>query len=150
MKQKATKKRTTTRTATGATKKTRKSSARSKSKKIDVNKTGPAQDKNEIVAAQTVKEAEPRSTEATIVLDTSVCISNIIETRDLLLVYQDGYKKISLDISHVEMIDTSGLQLLTSFINYLRQNSVEIAWIGESKVIRETAGLLGLTRHLKL
>ena len=88
--------------------------------------------------------------ESTIVLDNTVVISNISQIRDKLLGFTDGYEKIVIDMDNVEMIDTAGLQLLTSFIMSMKQKSVDISWQGESAALRDTARLLGLTKHLSL
>lgn len=58
--------------------------------------------------------------------------------------------QITLDATHVQFCDTAGLQLLLSLQTTLEQTGHEIAWLGFTDVVSETAGYLGLNNVLHL
>ena len=60
------------------------------------------------------------------------------------------YEKVILDVSNVERIDTTSLQLLYAFIEEAKVNSLEIAWNSPSEAMTNSARLLGMEEVLQL
>lgn len=87
--------------------------------------------------------------EALLKLEGALTVSGAMDLKDQLSAYLGKYRKVVIDASSVELIDTAALQLLTSFIRQLRQDSVEVSWAGKSEVLLNTAALLGLSSYLE-
>ncbi len=57
---------------------------------------------------------------------------------------------LTLDFSDPDRIDTAGIQLLCSFINYSKQQAVPLRWRNVPEALTATAAQLGLGELLKI
>ena len=57
---------------------------------------------------------------------------------------------VTLDVSALQRIDTSGLQLLAAFVRDRRTAGRTVAWRGQASALTTAAGLLGLRDMLEL
>ena len=85
-----------------------------------------------------------------IALDRNCDISKAESLHGKLEAMLDGSIPIEIDASAVERIDTSHLQLLSSFIKTLNQHHVEVHLIKPSECFVDAARLLGLAPQLGL
>lgn len=85
-----------------------------------------------------------------LILDETLTISSAANLKNKLLDYPGKYRKIEIDGSSVELIDTAAFQVIISFISELHKESVEVSWAGKSEVLVNTAALLGLKSYLEL
>ncbi len=69
--------------------------------------------------------------------------------RDLLQETCGRHDVITLDLDEPERIDTAGIQLLYSFINYSKRNDIRLQWLNVPPVLHETAAQLGLKALLQ-
>lgn len=60
------------------------------------------------------------------------------------------HEKVILDVSNVERIDTTSLQLLYAFIEEAKVNNVEVAWRSPSEAMSNSVNLLGMQEALQL
>ena len=83
-------------------------------------------------------------------LSEQVRISHSSELKDQLTKLLSAKKKIEIDASKVEKIDTSGLQLLTAFSIQANAQAIELEWRSPSEPFIAAAKLLDLTQYLGL
>ena len=76
-------------------------------------------------------------------------ISAVAELSSTLREIGDGYT-VTFKAKSVERIDTSTLQLLTSFISDASTRDITIEWQDPSETLINSARLLGLVEHLCL
>ena len=76
-------------------------------------------------------------------------ISGVAELSSILQEIDNGYT-VTFEAEGVERIDTSTLQLLTSFIRDASTRDISIQWKDPSEVLVNSARLLGLVEHLHL
>lgn len=94
---------------------------------------------------------KPAARAKRIALDAHVRIGQTRELKSKLAkILQADSKKISIDGSKVEKIDSSALQLLTAFAIDAGKKSKEINWTKPSESLVSSASMLGLTKILKL
>ncbi len=55
-----------------------------------------------------------------------------------------------LNASEIEKVDTTGLQLLTVFIRHVEKEGKSVEWFSPDENLRHAAGLLGLSKELRL
>jgi len=60
------------------------------------------------------------------------------------------HEKVILDVSNIERIDTTSLQLLYAFIEEAKVNNVEVAWRSPSEAMTNSVNLLGMEEVLHL
>ncbi|MDH5602182.1 MAG: STAS domain-containing protein, partial [Gammaproteobacteria bacterium] len=61
-----------------------------------------------------------------------------------------SHKKVIMDVSNIERIDTASLQVLYAFIEEVKVNDVEIAWRSPSEAMITSVRLLGMEEVLQL
>ena len=92
----------------------------------------------------TIESNEP------IVLDAVITIAEAAALKDQLLPHINRKGEIYMDGSHVQSVDTAGLQVLLAFVRTLRGHDAVVHWSGVSQSLLETAELLGVASHIGL
>ncbi len=77
-------------------------------------------------------------------------ISTTNELHEKLIIACQHKQAIVLDLADPERIDTAGVQLLCSFINYSKQNDIPFQWRNIPPALYATAALLGVEVLLEL
>ena len=78
-------------------------------------------------------------------------ISRVGDMKAMLQALLDqGHSLIVLEAGDISRIDTSGVQLLLSFINKAKAMSTEISWENTSDAFCRSVELLGLREDLRL
>ena len=95
-------------------------------------------------AVNTIESNEP------IVLDAVITIAEAAALKDQLLPHINRKGEIYMDGSHVQSVDTAGLQVLLAFVRTLRGHDAVVHWSGVSQSLLETAELLGVASHIGL
>ena len=83
-------------------------------------------------------------------LDTRPGIQAVSELKLSLSACLKAKGTVVVDGSAVETIDTAALQLLTAFMNRLRNQSRSVEWLNPSEALLELAHLAGLDVHLDI
>ncbi len=91
------------------------------------------------------KPAAPKK----IVLDTNLRISCAKELKIMLKGFVRR-KRVCIDASKPERVDTSTMQLLSAFLIEAEKRSIEVQWESPSPCVLNAAKLLGLTETMKL
>ncbi len=76
-------------------------------------------------------------------------ISQANHLRDLLQEACGQHDVITLDLDEPEHIDTAGVQLLYSFINYSKRNGIPLQWRNVPPALHEMAAQLGMKALLQ-
>lgn len=95
-------------------------------------------------AVNTIESNKP------IVLDAVITIAEAAALKDQLLPHINRKGEIYMDGSHVQSVDTAGLQVLLAFVRTLRGHDAVVHWSGVSQSLLETAELLGVASHIGL
>ena len=95
------------------------------------------------------KEAA-RTTPPTLTLPAECTVSDAIALKESLLPFVDEPQPVTLDITRLQRIDTSGLQLITAFVRERTSQNRPVAWQGAAPALTTAARLLGLTSLLEL
>ncbi|MDH5324808.1 MAG: STAS domain-containing protein [Gammaproteobacteria bacterium] len=70
--------------------------------------------------------------------------------KDELLKALESKQDCYIDAANVSRVDTASLQVLAAFVRDLETQGSKLVWQGDSEVIRQGAGLLGLEQILRL
>ena len=98
-----------------------------------------------VEAATAVAPSQPA-----IVLADNCTVRDAGELKQTLCQYVDEVAPVALDVSKVERIDTSTMQLLYAFVRDRTVRERKVEWVGDSPVIRDAARLLGVEALLSL
>ena len=81
-------------------------------------------------------------------LDAQLCIANAKELHRKLAKLPGEKREVLLDASEVEVVDTSGLQLLVALVLERRRRERPVRWKDPSDVVRGAAREFGLEGQL--
>jgi ABC-type transporter Mla MlaB component len=113
--------------------------------------TKKAKRKREAMPVAVVEAAqEVASSQPTIVLASNCNVKDAGELKQSLSHYLDDTAPVALDVGKVERVDTSTIQLLCAFVRDRTARNGKVEWIGDSRVIRDAARLLGVEALLSL
>jgi ABC-type transporter Mla MlaB component len=101
--------------------------------------------------AAVIEVAVPAApSQPTIALASNCNVKDAAELKQSLCLHLDHATPVALDVGHVERIDTSTMQLLCAFVRDRAKQRREVEWVGDSRVVRESARLLGVEGMLSL
>jgi ABC-type transporter Mla MlaB component len=86
----------------------------------------------------------------TIVLASNCNVKDAGGLKQSLCHYVDDGAPVALDVGKVERVDTSTIQLLCAFVRDRAAQQRKVEWVGDSRVIRDAARLLGVEALLCL
>jgi len=87
---------------------------------------------------------------ATVVLPVQCVLRDAVELKSRLLPQLDAEDTVQIDVSKVERIDASVMQVLLAFVRDRTQRQRQVEWLGMNEVMMEAARLLGLNAELHL
>lgn len=96
-----------------------------------------------------VEAAVPAALQPTIVLASNCNVKDAAELKQTLCVHLDD-SSVTLDVGGVERVDTSTMQLLCAFVRDRSAQQRKVEWLGDSRVVRDAARLLGVEAMLSL
>jgi ABC-type transporter Mla MlaB component len=102
------------------------------------------------VAVVEAAAREAAASQPTIVLASNCNVKDAGELKQSLCHYVADVAPVALDVGKVERVDTSTMQLLCAFVRDRNARDLEVEWIGDARVIRDAARLLGLEALLSL
>jgi len=102
------------------------------------------------VAAVVEAAAAAAPSQPTIVLASNCNVKDAAELKQSLCLHLDHADAVALDVGGIERIDTSTMQLLCAFVRDRAKQQRTIEWIGDSRVVRDAARLLGVETMLDL
>jgi ABC-type transporter Mla MlaB component len=114
--------------------------------------TKKAKRKRAATSVAAVVEAAPAaaSSQPVIVLASNCNVKDSAELKQSLCHYVDDSAPVALDVGKVERIDTSTVQLLCAFVRDRAKQQRQVMWLGDSRIIRDAARLLGVETLLAL
>jgi ABC-type transporter Mla MlaB component len=77
-------------------------------------------------------------------------VSDASSLKESLAALLDESLPVTLDITHLQRIDTAGLQVITAFVRERAGHGRSVEWQGTAPVLTTAARLLGLTCVLRL
>jgi ABC-type transporter Mla MlaB component len=102
------------------------------------------------VAAVVEVAAPAAPSHETLVLTANCNVKGAAELKQVLCLHVDAPAPIALDVGGVERIDTSTMQLLCAFALERAAHQRRIEWLGDDRIIRDAARLLGVEALLGL
>ncbi len=102
------------------------------------------------IAAVVEVAAAAAPVQPTLVLATHCNVKDAAELKQSLCHHLDDTAPVSLDVGKVERVDTSTMQLLCAFVRDRAAQQRKVEWLGDSRVVREAARLLGVEASLCL
>jgi ABC-type transporter Mla MlaB component len=102
------------------------------------------------VAAVVEVVAQAAPAQPTIVLASNCNVKDAAELKQSLCLHLDHATPVVLDVGSIERIDTSTMQLLCAFVRDRSAQQRTIEWLGDSRVVRDAARLLGVEAMLGL
>ncbi len=94
------------------------------------------------VVVEAARPAVP--SQPTIVLASNCNVKDAAELKQSLCFHLDDSAAITLEVSKVERIDTSTMQLLCAFVRDRVAQQRKVEWVGDSPILRDAARLLGV------
>jgi ABC-type transporter Mla MlaB component len=85
-----------------------------------------------------------------VVLPSSCAVKDAAALKQSLCRHLQAEADVSIDVRSVERIDTSTMQLLCAFVRDRAERQTKVAWLGDSRALREAARLLGVESMLAL
>lgn len=85
-----------------------------------------------------------------VVLGSSCAVKDAAALKRSLCQHLETQAEVALDVRSVERIDTSTMQLLCAFVRDRTARQAKVAWLGDSRALREAARLLGVEAMLAL
>jgi ABC-type transporter Mla MlaB component len=85
-----------------------------------------------------------------IVLASNCNVKDAAELKQSLCLHLDHEAAVSLDVGSVERVDTSTMQLLCAFVRDRSARQRQVEWLGDARVVRDAARLLGVETMLCL
>jgi len=103
-------------------------------------------------AAAKAEAARPAAAplQPTIVLASNCNVKDAAELKQSLCFHLEHDASVALDVGGVERIDTSTMQLLCAFVRDRAARERKVEWLGDARVFREAARLLGVEGLLAL
>lgn len=98
-----------------------------------------------VEAATAVAPSQPA-----IVLASNCNVKDAGELKQSLCHYLDEVAPVALDVGKVERVDTSTMQLLCAFVRDRTARDRQVEWVGDARIIRDAARLLGVEALLSL
>jgi ABC-type transporter Mla MlaB component len=98
-----------------------------------------------VEAAKAMAPSQPM-----VVLASNCNVKDAGELKQSLCHYLDDVMAVALDVGKVERVDTSTMQLLCAFVRDRAARDRKVEWVGDSRVIRDAARLLGVEELLSL
>jgi ABC-type transporter Mla MlaB component len=87
---------------------------------------------------------------ACVVLASSCAVKDAAALKKSLCQHLPAQAEVSIDVRSVERIDTSTMQLLCAFVRDRVARQAKVAWLGDSRALRDAARLLGVEALLAL
>lgn len=85
-----------------------------------------------------------------IVLASNCNVKDAAELKQSLCLHLDQAAPVTLDVGSIERVDTSTMQLLCAFARDRVAQERKVVWLGDSRVVRDAARLLGVEALLCL
>jgi ABC-type transporter Mla MlaB component len=85
-----------------------------------------------------------------VVLASTCAVKDAAALKQSLCQHLQTEAEVSIDVSSVERIDTSTMQLLCAFVRDRAARQAKVEWVGDSRALREAARLLGVEAMLAL
>jgi ABC-type transporter Mla MlaB component len=98
-----------------------------------------------VEAAVTASPSQPM-----IVLASNCNVKDAAELKQSLCLHLDDAAPVMLDVGGVERVDTSTVQLLCAFVRDRSARQRKVGWVGDARVVRDAARLLGVEACLAL
>jgi len=105
---------------------------------------------NEVVSESTKQSSVNETIAATVVLPAQCLMRDAVELKSRLLLQLEAEDTVQIDVSKVERIDASVMQVLLAFVRDRTQRKQQVEWRGTNEVIMEAARILGLHSVLHL
>jgi ABC-type transporter Mla MlaB component len=102
------------------------------------------------VAASVEVAVPPAPSQPMIVLAANCNVKDAAELKQSLCLHLDQAAAVTLDVGGVERVDTSTIQLLCAFVRDRSEQRRKVEWLGDSRVVRDAARLLGVEALLCL
>jgi ABC-type transporter Mla MlaB component len=100
--------------------------------------------------AAVVEDAPAAFSQPTVALASSCNVKDAAELKQSLCHYVDECAPVALEVGRVERVDTSTMQLLCAFVRDRAAQQRKVDWVGDTRVIRDAARLLGVELMLAL
>ncbi len=110
----------------------------------------PRTNKRKRELAPAALPATEQQAAACVVLASSCAVKDAAALKISLCQHLQVEAEVSIDVRSVERIDTSTLQLLCAFVRDRVARQAKVAWLGDSRALREAARLLGVEAMLAL
>jgi len=105
---------------------------------------------NEVVSEPVNQSGVNETIAAIVVLPVQCLMRDAVDLKSQLLPQLDAEDTVQIDVSKVERIDASVMQVLLAFVRDRSQRQRQVEWLGMNDVIAEAARLLGLQSALNL
>jgi ABC-type transporter Mla MlaB component len=102
------------------------------------------------VAAVVETATSAATSQPMLVLASNCNVKDAAELKQSLCLHLDQAAPVSLDVGGIERIDTSTMQMLCAFVRDRSAQERKVEWLGDSRVVREAARLLGVEAMLCL
>lgn len=125
-------------------KKAKKKSARKSAK-------APAKTSAKASATKSAPKAAPKENKTSVAslrLYSRLAIKDVTEFKKTLHETLQTSNEITIDASHVEIVDTAALQLLLAFVKEVKKRSGSIKWEDVTESLRDAAHLLDIENEL--
>lgn len=114
------------------------------------SRKGTSAKANKVVSESTKQSSVSETTAAAVVLPMQCVLRDVIELKSQLSLQLQAEHAVQIDVSRVERIDASVMQLLLAFVRDRAQRARQVEWLGVNEVIMEAARILGLQSALQL
>jgi ABC-type transporter Mla MlaB component len=105
---------------------------------------------NAVVSKPAKQSGVNETIAATVVLPVQCLMRDAVDLKLQLLPQLEAEDTVQIDVSKVERIDASVMQVLLAFVRDRTQRQRQVEWLGMNDVIAEAARLLGLQSVLQL
>jgi ABC-type transporter Mla MlaB component len=102
------------------------------------------------VAAGVEAAVPVAASQPAIVLAAHCNVKDAAELKQSLCLHLDAAAAVTLDIGGVERVDTATMQLLCAFARDRSAHQRKVEWLGDTRVVRDAARLLGVEALLCL
>lgn len=98
----------------------------------------------QLAAPNAETTADPIAGDAVCYADANLDVQHIEEARSRILAALAAGAPVTVDLSRIASIDTSGVQLLLALANEARKRGAELQLVGESAALTKALDVLGL------
>jgi ABC-type transporter Mla MlaB component len=102
------------------------------------------------VAAVGEAAVPARPSQPMIVLASNCTVKDAAELKQSLCLHLDAVEPVTVDISGVQRVDTSTMQVLGAFVRDRSAQQRKVEWLGDASLLRDAARLLGIEQMLSL